>query len=487
MSRTGAGLISSDDSLSPAAIPAAAVNEFGNFLYPGSGAVAYPLLTRLCMFTSPLDFGGLADGATGNAVTNSAAVQAACDVFAGAPGMVIIPPNYKWNYTLISHPNEVQILDYSGYDWVYDQWGGQAVKALNSTVDPSTKNAHQWVYGAPYHPAMIMDNTGALSVFPQASVSLAQNGAVKWMIGKGITSVGGVADQDLFIAGGIYNQLRDAVVVNGDQTVTSASGTWSAAYVGKPIILTGAGPAGATLTTTIASVTSPTEIELTDAPSTSVNPATLIYGGIQTTTFTTGLVDGLLGFNAHPTVGVSEQHTSRYAGSAIFRWKSSGTTYNVAHQFYAGADAKCSLLVLAATGDLTFNDASGNLQGRLDQTGELYGFKSKIIAVPNSVAMTHSTSVSTVGATFCNTGQAGGTTNIQELPDAVAGLRYSFCVTAAETFRVDPNTTPGTDLFRGKAAGKYKQSNTLGSTLTIQCVVNGTWEVLLESGTWVDE
>lgn len=70
----------------------------------------------------------------------------------------------------------------------------------------------------------------------------------------------------------------DGVAVLSDNTFTSAGGPggnpFTASYVGKTITITGAGAAGADLTTTVASFTSATEVELTDAPSTSVDPAT---------------------------------------------------------------------------------------------------------------------------------------------------------------------------------------------------------------------
>lgn len=69
----------------------------------------------------------------------------------------------------------------------------------------------------------------------------------------------------------------DGAISSGDNTFTSATGPgeneFTDSYVGKTIVVTGAGAAGADLTTTIASVTSATEVELTAAASTTVSDA----------------------------------------------------------------------------------------------------------------------------------------------------------------------------------------------------------------------
>lgn len=70
----------------------------------------------------------------------------------------------------------------------------------------------------------------------------------------------------------------DGAITATDNTFTSAGGPGSedftADFVGKTITVAGAGAAGATLTTTIASVTSATAVELTAAAGTTVSGAT---------------------------------------------------------------------------------------------------------------------------------------------------------------------------------------------------------------------
>jgi hypothetical protein len=101
---------------------------------------------------------------------------------------------------------------------------------------------------------------------------------------------GGWCNQNTFIGGkyshssaeGSITHLRqDGVAVAADATFTSATGDWVNGDAGDIILIEGAGVNGAPLVTTIASRNSATSIELTDAPSTSVNPATYCYG--QTT------------------------------------------------------------------------------------------------------------------------------------------------------------------------------------------------------------
>jgi hypothetical protein len=70
----------------------------------------------------------------------------------------------------------------------------------------------------------------------------------------------------------------DAAIDSADNTLTSASNPWTSADVGSPIIVRGAGAAGADLVTTIASYTGAGEVELTDAAGTTVSDAECAWG-----------------------------------------------------------------------------------------------------------------------------------------------------------------------------------------------------------------
>jgi hypothetical protein len=77
-------------------------------------------------------------------------------------------------------------------------------------------------------------------------------------------------------------QITDGAITSTDTTLTSASAPFDAGSVGLKIVVEGAGVAGADLETTIASFTSPTEVELTLAASTTVTGATVTFGSTIT-------------------------------------------------------------------------------------------------------------------------------------------------------------------------------------------------------------
>lgn len=72
--------------------------------------------------------------------------------------------------------------------------------------------------------------------------------------------------------------LTNGATTNGSHTFTSASANFLTADVGKMIEVLGAGPAGAGLTTFIASVNGPTSVEMLDAAGTTVAGARTWYG-----------------------------------------------------------------------------------------------------------------------------------------------------------------------------------------------------------------
>lgn len=78
-------------------------------------------------------------------------------------------------------------------------------------------------------------------------------------------------------------ELVDGSVTAADKTFTSATAVFTSADVGKVITILGAGGANVDLTTTIASVTSATEVELTDAASATVDTVRFTYGTDDTT------------------------------------------------------------------------------------------------------------------------------------------------------------------------------------------------------------
>lgn len=96
-----------------------------------------------------------------------------------------------------------------------------------------------------------------------------------------------------FGAAGDCIVLEDGAITVADYTFTSVSASFTSADVGKAIGVVGAGAAGVTLVTTIASVTSGTEVELTAAAGTTVSDAFTRYGTDNTTAFQ-GAIDAIL-------------------------------------------------------------------------------------------------------------------------------------------------------------------------------------------------
>lgn len=118
--------------------------------------------------------------------------------------------------------------------------------------------------------------------YGRSLLALADAAALRSAGGGLVRSIGDIRVEDYLAVGdGVYK--TNGVATSGDATFTCASVTWTAADIGKPIVIAGAGAAGATLATTIASVNSGTSIELTNAPSTSVGAAQFFYGTDDTT------------------------------------------------------------------------------------------------------------------------------------------------------------------------------------------------------------
>lgn len=92
------------------------------------------------------------------------------------------------------------------------------------------------------------------------------------------------------------------------------------------------------------------------------------------------------------------------------------------------------------------------------------------------------------GAVVTNTGASGTITFT--LPPAVPGLKYKARVSVAQQLRLDPDETetislPSTGV--PGAAGKYLVADAIGETVSLECVVAGSWSVMGYTGTWTAE
>lgn len=93
----------------------------------------------------------------------------------------------------------------------------------------------------------------------------------------------GVNAKSMGCVGDSFGGIRGAIT-SSDSTFVGANARFTSANVGATIIVGGAGAAGVNLTTTIASVTSKTTVELTDAASTTVSGAEWFCYTIDDTT-----------------------------------------------------------------------------------------------------------------------------------------------------------------------------------------------------------
>lgn len=124
----------------------------------------------------------------------------------------------------------------------------------------------------------------APAIITLASVAVEQNSEIVELTVGDLQEIGGLNNPPLtsrqakFGQGGpVYQilesdvqQVTDGAITATDTTLTSADGPFTSDDVGKLIYVVGAGAGGGDLQTTIASYTSPTEVELTDAAGTTV-------------------------------------------------------------------------------------------------------------------------------------------------------------------------------------------------------------------------
>jgi hypothetical protein len=151
-------------------------------------------------------------------------------------------------------------------------------------------------------------------------------------------------------------KVKDGFMSAGSATLTSATAGFTAEDVGKKIAVTGAGVAGATLTGTIATRVSATEITISATASTTVLGMTVAYGSDDTTAIQNAL-------NAHtniyfPCGDVAERrymftHLEKPARS---RWFGDGPYRSILRQF---ADVDVSEPAVVLTEYLPLNIAEG--------------------------------------------------------------------------------------------------------------------------------
>lgn len=146
-----------------------------------NGMVAKILSVLGGYFKSASDYGAVADFGITSASANDVFIQSALNTFPVGGGTLIIIKGIAWNYSAITHPDEVTILDYSGYDWSNGQWTGQ-VKTIMKTASPGSKNANEFKLISQYHPALTLDNVGDGVTEKTTSVVHRWDGVTDWQI-----------------------------------------------------------------------------------------------------------------------------------------------------------------------------------------------------------------------------------------------------------------------------------------------------------------
>lgn len=146
-----------------------------------------------------------------------------------------------------------------------DVWGGQ----LNAWLDEQLA-----LKAAAAHTTDAAAHTGTLGRLAAANTWTADN---FFGSGRPWYDLGATATPD-----GVY--ATDGVILAGSlSTLTCASAPFTSYYVGKAIVISGAGAAGASLVTTIASFVSATQVTLATAATAAVNPADVMFGTDNTT------------------------------------------------------------------------------------------------------------------------------------------------------------------------------------------------------------
>ncbi|MBC3229586.1 hypothetical protein [Serratia fonticola] len=127
-------------------------------------------------------------------------------------GIITIENGCLWREKSILLKNDVQLIDFSGFNSESDQWGGQ-IKFILKTSEPEKKNANEIVIKSNHHPALVVDNTGG-GIASRSSVVFRYEGSTRWALGQGISD----SDQDFRIAGGKWSPLAGRFYIswNGD-------------------------------------------------------------------------------------------------------------------------------------------------------------------------------------------------------------------------------------------------------------------------------
>jgi len=92
------------------------------------------------------------------------------------------------------------------------------------------------------------------------------------------------------------------------------------------------------------------------------------------------------------------------------------------------------------------------------------------------------------GKLFTNLGASGAIEF--DLPPATVGLEFHFAVRLEAALRIDPDGVETIELpstAAQGAAGKYLEADAINESITLRCIVAGTWSVARSAGTWTHQ
>ncbi len=144
-----------------------------------------------------------------------------------------------------------------------------------------------------------------------------------------------------------------------------------------------------------------------------------------------------------------------------------------------------AILLQAEAGGITLSSSTGLTTSDPiigDGTAAIYGF----LKVVENNADPPTIGVAESGYVITNAGSDGA--DAFTLPDAAAGLTYTFVVMAAQELRVTP--AAGDKIVYGSTvmdAAEYYVADAIGESLTIVAVDATNWVVISSTGTWTEE
>lgn len=119
----------------------------------------------------------------------------------------------------------------------------------------------------------------------------------------------------------------------------------------------------------------------------------------------------------------------------------------------------------------------------LDANSQVSGWRRKVLSMDGGLI-----NAAAAGA-FVNNAPSTSAAMFN-LPAALVGMEFLFCVLAAFAMRINPDGTETIGLPSSgvqQAAGKYIEADAPGEYVHIACVKAGQWETLAYRGTWTAE